>query len=142
MGLQYSYECFCGGSGVDFDKHGSSNGCTQPCEGNKSAKFTVQYWSLPCLFPPSTAEGGGVLVRSSGVVRYLGHRAVDSRGEALLVIEMICFFSPAAGGPGDLSREDVDVASHLGLVLIVNGSWQWQVVVGWTRMVTGRSAVF
>lgn len=39
MGLQFAFECFCGGSSADFDKHGPSDECNLPCVGKQAVKF-------------------------------------------------------------------------------------------------------
>ncbi|CAM9735968.1 unnamed protein product, partial [Sphacelaria rigidula] len=36
FGTQYGTECWCGGAGTDFDKHGTSSSCTTACSGDGS----------------------------------------------------------------------------------------------------------
>lgn len=47
MGLQFAFECFCGGSSADFDKHGPSDECNLPCVGKQATPSSFLLCAKP-----------------------------------------------------------------------------------------------
>eukprot|EP00752_Nemacystus_decipiens_P002009 g1929.t1 len=55
MGLRSGSECFCGGAGVDFDKHGAASNCDIPCFPNPAelcgGDLAMEVFSLELVTP-------------------------------------------------------------------------------------------